>query len=106
MTGLVVSAVIYGISNAGGDVAWGLWVTKFAPPERVADYMSVHTFLTGVRGVLAPIVAFHAINTLALSTLGWISAMMIVVASLVLLPEIQWRRRGRKPDLVIEEVED
>ena len=45
------------ISGAGADVAWSLWVTKFAPPERVADYMSVHTFFTGVRGFLAPVTA-------------------------------------------------
>ena len=37
MTGLLMGAVIFGISNAGGDVAWSLWVTKFAPPGRVAD---------------------------------------------------------------------
>src|SRR5688572_32357747 len=30
--GMVAGAVVYGISNAGGDVAWSLWVTKFAPP--------------------------------------------------------------------------
>ncbi|NDF01570.1 MAG: hypothetical protein EB034_25395, partial [Verrucomicrobia bacterium] len=50
---MALGAVIFGVSNAGGDVAWSLWVTKFAPPERVADYMSVHTFFTGVRGVAA-----------------------------------------------------
>jgi MFS family permease len=29
-TGLVGGAILYGISTAGGDVAWSLWVTKFA----------------------------------------------------------------------------
>lgn len=104
--GLVLAAIVFGISNAGGDVAWGLWVTKFAPPERVADYMSVHTFLTGVRGVLAPFVAFHAVNTFSLHTLGWSAAALIVIASLFLLPEIKRWKGGRKPELVVEEVED
>jgi len=58
LTWLVIAAVLFGISNAGADVAWSLWVTKFAPPERVADYMSVHTFFTGVRGLIAPLAAF------------------------------------------------
>jgi hypothetical protein len=37
VAGLVAGAVFFGVSNADADVAWGLWVTKFAPPERVAD---------------------------------------------------------------------
>jgi Major Facilitator Superfamily len=87
-TGLMAGAVIYGISNAGGDVAWGLWVTKFSPPGRVADYMSVHTFLTGVRGVIAPMAAFQLIQRYPASTLGWCCAGLIVIASSMLIPEL------------------
>ncbi|MBX3731486.1 MAG: MFS transporter [Verrucomicrobiae bacterium] len=104
--GLVTGAVIYGISNAGGDVAWGLWVTKFAPPERIADYMSVHTFLTGVRGVVAPLVAFQWIQRFPLSVLGYFCAALIVLATLLLVPEIgRWRGRARTAPLT-EEVTD
>ena len=87
-TGLVVAAVIYGISNAGGDVAWGLWVTKFAPPDHVAEYMAVHTFMTGIRGVLAPFVAFQVVQHFSPQFMGWVSGAMILVASAILLPEI------------------
>ncbi len=105
-TGLIVGAVIYGISNAGGDVAWGLWVTKFAPPGRVADYMSVHTFLTGVRGVAAPVVAFQLVQRFSLSVLGGFSAALIVASTLLLLPEIgRWKGR-RQGEVVTEEVTD
>ncbi len=92
--GLVVGAVIYGISNAGGDVAWGLWVTKFAPPERIADYMAIHTALTGLRGVVAPFVAFQIVQHHTPATMGWVSGAMILVASAILIPEIRvWRLR-------------
>lgn len=87
---MVLGAVLYGVSHAGGDVAWSLWVTKFAPPERVADYMSVHTCFTGIRGVLAPLVAFHLVSGLPFNLLGWVSAGMIVVGSLFLIPEIKF----------------
>jgi hypothetical protein len=97
LTGLVLGAVAFGVSNAGGDVAWSLWVTKFAPPDRVADYMSVHTFLTGVRGVLAPLVAFFAVGTLTLGWLAGISAALIIVATLLLVPEIKWEMASHKP---------
>jgi MFS family permease len=87
--GLYAGAVIFGISFSGGDLAWSLWVTKFAPADRVADYMSVHTFLTGVRGVAAPMVAFQLVEQFSLVEMGWISASLIGIATLMLIPEIK-----------------
>jgi hypothetical protein len=104
--GLVVGAIIFGISNAGGDVAWSLWVTKFAPPGRVADYMSVHTFFTGVRGVLAPLVAFTMVQKLSLGILAGLSAALIVAASLLLLPEIKLGKRARPAAALNEEISE
>ena len=104
--GLIAGAVVFGISNAGGDVAWSLWVTKFAPPRRVADYMSVHTFFTGVRGVAAPIVAFTLVDRLSLGVLAGFSALLIILASLMLLPELKHGRRGRKASALVEEVSE
>ena len=86
--GLIVSAVIYGISNAGGDVAWSLWVTRFAPAALVAEYMAVHTFLTGVRGVLAPVAAFYLIDRCSVGSLAAGCAALIVGACFVLIPEM------------------
>lgn len=97
---LIVAAILFGVSNAGADVAWSLWVTKFAPPDRVADYMSVHTFFTGVRGVLAPLLAFYVIAGMPLRLAGWIFAGLILIGSSLLLPEIkagQTVRKGTPP---------
>jgi MFS family permease len=105
-TGLLVGAIIFGISNAGGDVAWSLWVTKFAKPDKVADYMAVHTFFTGVRGVLAPLVAFHALAYISFTALGWISAAMIFAASLMLIPEIRSGVAVRSAPVIVEEVSE
>jgi MFS family permease len=104
--GLILGAIVFGISNAGGDVAWSLWVTKFATPDHVADYMSVHTFFTGVRGVIAPMVAFHATRVLEIHTLGWIATGLIVASSLLLLPEVKFGRTGRKAGALMEEVSE
>ncbi len=90
---MVVGAVLYGIAGAGGDVVWSLWVTKLAAPEKVADYMAVHTLLTGIRGVVAPWIAFHAINRFSFETIGWGCAILIGLANLVLWPEMRFRRR-------------
>ena len=104
LTGLVAGAIIFGISNSGGDVAWGLWVTKLAPPARVADYMSVHVFFTGLRGVIAPVVAFHLVGRYSLPAMGCLSAAMIVLASALLIPEIRWFRNVRRDGRVVEGV--
>lgn len=108
MSGLIWGSVIFGISNAGGDVAWSLWVTKFAPADQVADYMSVHTCLTGVRGILAPLVAFHLVlvRGISVETLGWISAGLIVLSCLLLVPEIKFGRSGRPGKALVEEISE
>ena len=103
LAGLVIGGILFGISNAGADVAWSLWVTKFAPPERVADYMSVHTFFTGLRGVTAPLTAFYLIGALPLSILGWISAGLIVTGSMFLVPEIKVGKTTRRAAALVEE---
>lgn len=106
ITGLVIGAVLFGVANGGGDVAWSLWVTKFAPAERVADYMSVHTFFTGVRGVLAPVAAFYVVSDMPLRTLGWVSVGMIIIGSCFLIPEVRYGRTGRKGADVLESAAD
>ena len=87
-------------------MAWSLWVTKFAPPGRVADYMSVHTFLTGVRGVMAPLFAFFAVNHLPLGVIASINSGLIVLATVLLVPEIKLGKRAPKTTALVEEVSD
>ena len=84
--GLVWGAAIFGFSSSGGDVAWNLWVTKFAPPNRVPDYMAVHTFFTGVRGLLAPAVAFALLTRISPEQVSWISSGFIVLSIALLIP--------------------
>ncbi len=106
LTGLILGAVVFGISNAGGDVAWSLWVTKFAPAGRVAEYMAVHTFLTGARGVAAPAAAFYAVSHFAPLTLALFSGALILLASVLLIPELRQARGGRSGSALVEEVSD
>lgn len=111
VVGLVLGAVLFGISNAGADLAWSLWVTKVAPPSRVAEYMSVHTFLTGLRGITAPFVAFGLTAAhVPLTVLALMTTLMVVAGCAVLAPELGWfggKRRDlvRGEDLEVERVE-
>jgi hypothetical protein len=84
--GLLFAAVVQGISSAGGDLAWSLWVTKIAPAPRVAEYMSVHAFFTGVRGLVAPMVGFYLVTYWSVTAMGFVAAGLILAASAVLVP--------------------
>ena len=66
---LFASAVVLGVAIGGGMLGWNLGHNDFAPEERVADYLGLHVSLTGLRGLIAPIVgvAFYQL----LATVGF-----------------------------------
>ncbi len=76
----IVASAILGVSLSGGSLAWNLWVTLYAPPERTAAYMSVHTFLTGLRGIVAPALAFHALRWMTIRQVAWACAASCLVS--------------------------
>jgi MFS family permease len=104
--GMVLGALIYGVANAGGEVAWSLWVTKIAPAKHVAEYMSVHTFFTGVRGVMAPVIAYSLLHHVTFPTLSYICTGLIVAGSLVLLPEVLSARATQPGAALVREVSE
>jgi MFS family permease len=83
---LYIASGIFGLALAGGNIAWSLWVTKFAPPGLVPAYMSVHTFFTGVRGIAAPFIGFYLIFAFSAGSVAWISAGLIALSMVLLAP--------------------
>ena len=53
---LWTAAVVFGIAIGGGMLGWNLGHNDFAPEERVADYLGLHVSLTGLRGLIAPLI--------------------------------------------------
>src|SRR5690606_35148864 len=78
-----VSSAALGVAMGGANISWSLWVTKFAPPERTASYMSVHTFTTGIRGMLAPFLGFYLLARLGADMITIISSGLIFVSILM-----------------------
>ena len=97
---LCVGISLHGIGRAGGNIAWSLWVTKFAKAEQVAEYMSVHTFLCGVRGVIAPFLAFPMIAHLGPRWVGGAGVVFLSVATLMIWPHLRPKQgdEDEKPD--------
>ncbi len=93
MPGFIIGSICFGIAMSGGNIAWSLWVTKIAKPDDVAEYMSVHTALAGMRGVIAPALGFLLAGTIAIEYLTWFSILLIAAGTIILTPETRIRRR-------------
>ncbi|MEZ4754268.1 MAG: MFS transporter [Bdellovibrionota bacterium] len=89
-----IGAASQGFGQGGGSVAWNLWVTKYAPPEKTADYMAVHTFLTGIRGVLCPMLAFWAVEYITFSDFAYAAASLAFISVLILAPLVKFGNRN------------
>lgn len=83
---LYFGLALHGIGKAGGNVAWSLWVTKFASAEHVAEYMSVHTFLTGCRGTAAPFLGFTIAAALSPQIVGVLGASLMTISTFMVVP--------------------
>ena len=84
-----MGSALIGAAFAGGSIAWNLWVTKYAPPGKAGAYMSVHVSLTGIRGTIGPILGYWTVNLIGARNIGIISCVMMVFATLMLIPEIK-----------------
>jgi MFS family permease len=61
---LWAGAALKGIAFGGGVLGWNLGHHDFAPVQRAGQYMGVHVTLTGIRGLLAPLIAVGLYETL------------------------------------------
>ena len=80
--GLALGAILFGVAVSGGDVAWNLWTIRFAPKGLSSDYMSVHTSLTGLRGLIAPFLAFALAEKYSIYFVLYVSLALTSIASL------------------------
>jgi len=88
----IIGSFIFGIATGGGFIAWNLWVTKIAPHDKTADYMSVHTCLCGFRGILAPFIAYHFLKNLGIYYIAWTCTGLIIIATIMFIPTINSKR--------------
>jgi MFS family permease len=96
-TGLVVGSVLLGLAGAGGDILWNLWATKFTTTaQQAADVMSLHTFSTGIRGIIAPFVAYWMVSRVSPTTLAFFCAALMAGSSLLLVRDLRDELAGRR----------
>jgi len=91
---LCTGIALHGVARSGGAILWTLWVTRFAEADRVLEFQSVHSFLTGVRGIFAPLIAFAAAETLGPQSVAIAASVLMAFATLLILPELRAESGG------------
>lgn len=51
------ASIVLGAAHAGGHLGWNLGHNDFSSDANAAQYMAIHVTLTGIRGLLMPLVA-------------------------------------------------
>jgi hypothetical protein len=80
MLPLLIGSGLFGLARGGGEIMFSLWVTKLAPAEKIADYMSVHTFCAGLRALSAPFIGFYLVQWANVSALVALTCSLALVA--------------------------
>ena len=83
--GLYLGAALLGLFRGGGNIAWNLWVTKLAPEDHVGEYMSVHTFFTGIRGILTPWLGYYLLREHGVSAFAWVCFGFVMLSSITVI---------------------
>lgn len=94
---LIPYVLCHGLFAAAMPLLWNIGSAYFCRQEDVGDYQALHLFLTGVRGVFAPL-----IGILFYEAFGFIATFLIGVV-LVLLGMITLFRSYRRVPLILEE---
>jgi hypothetical protein len=58
-------SILLGVANAGGHLGWNLGHNDFSNDAWASLYMAIHVTLTGIRGLIAPLVGVSVYQYLA-----------------------------------------
>lgn len=73
--------VIFGLAMVGVNIAWNMSSIFFAGSEDASMYQSVHVTMTGIRGVIAPLLGLLLLKTMGLISVFAVSSIFLMTAS-------------------------
>jgi len=74
---------VFGLAMAGVNIAWNMSSIFFAGSEDASMYQSVHVTMTGIRGVIAPLLGLLLLKTLGLISVFAVAALFLITASFI-----------------------
>ena len=75
--------LIFGIAMAGVNISWSMGSIFFAGERDASIYQSLHVTLTGVRGLIAPVLGYAMLKIFSITAVFVVAAVFFLVASLV-----------------------
>ncbi|HEY3377560.1 MAG TPA: MFS transporter [Armatimonadota bacterium] len=87
---LMFAAIAMGIGNPGIDLTWLNGVMYFTGREGIPRYAAMHTFLVGVRGLLAPFIGTWLLRSLTLRQCFLVAAVILGVGTLFMMVIVRY----------------
>ncbi len=92
---ILIGSGLFGLARGGGEIMFNLFVTKLAAAGQIAQYMSVHTFLAGLRIVLAPFLGFFLVLYAGIPTMvGFVLVLVFLSMGVVISAGRDFRKRA------------
>ncbi|NOY81399.1 MAG: MFS transporter, partial [Kiritimatiellaeota bacterium] len=82
---ICLGSALWGIGLAGGGLCWRLVATFFTRPDRGPAYMSIHTFLCGIRGIIGPLLGLHGYRMMSIERLSAVSLGLMGTSTVLVL---------------------
>ncbi len=92
---ILIGSGLFGLARGGGEIMFNLFVTKLAAAGQIAQYMSVHTFLAGLRIVSAPFIGFFLVLYTGIPTMvAFVAVLVLISMGVVISAGRDFRKRG------------
>lgn len=91
--------IVFGFVSSGASLNWILGALSFGKPEQATAYSSIHTMLTGVRGVIAPWIGTLLAHRLGLRNTFLLAAAVMLLSSLLLVVQHVCTRKTWSPSM-------
>ena len=83
---LGIGSACIGLAMGGGFLVWTLWVIQIAPENKVTAYMSAHTAIAGLRGLISPFLAYYLLSSFKnVVIVGWIGITLTSISTIVFI---------------------
>ncbi|MDD4224157.1 MAG: MFS transporter [Candidatus Cloacimonetes bacterium] len=76
---------VFGVAMAGVNITWNMGSIFFAGDEDASIYQSVHVTMTGIRGLIAPVLGYVLLKVFSLTMVFVVAAGFFLAAALVSL---------------------
>ena len=89
---LIISTIFYGLFISTMTLSWNIGSSYFGSNEEAGDYQSVHLFLTGIRGVFAPVIGIVLYELFGFTWTFSFAILMLIIASFFM----RWSYKNRR----------